>query len=79
MALRAAPRQTSTSALLVQPLPLMTGAGAPPRTVRPRRCIVKKLALDSTLKGLLKDFTLFWSGLPTYTRARTLPEVRIFA
>jgi hypothetical protein len=30
--------------LLVQPLPLMTGAGAPPRTVRPRRRIVKKLA-----------------------------------
>ena len=32
MALRAAPRQFSTSASLVQPLPLMTGAGAPPRT-----------------------------------------------
>jgi hypothetical protein len=64
MALRAAPRQFSTSALLVQPLPLMTGAGAPPRTVRPRRRIVKKLAFRLDAEGSPQGLHAFLEWTP---------------
>ena len=64
MALRAAPRQTSTSALLVQPLPLMTKAGAPPRTVRPRRRIVKNGARIPTLRGSPQGLHAFLEWTP---------------